>query len=137
MKYIPEKRKRMSAELLPLMDMIFLLLVIFIFMLVQMRPDFGVSVDLPDIGKTQKEQIKKEKIVTISITNTNQVYINDKKVKLKQFQTELNKLNSNKEKTSFIIKGDKKADYGTMVSVFEIMRNNKINNVIFDINIKK
>ena len=127
----------MSAELLPLMDMIFLLLVIFIFMLVQMRPDFGVSVDLPDIGKTQKEQIKKEKIVTISITNTNQVYINDKKVKLNQFQAELNKLNSNKEKTSFIIKGDKKADYGTMVSVFEIMRNNKINNVIFDINIKK
>jgi len=127
----------MSAELLPLMDMIFLLLVIFIFMLVQMRPDFGVSVDLPDIGKTQKEQIKKEKIVTISITNTNQVYINDKKVKLNQFQAELNKLNLKKEKTSFIIKGDKKADYGTMISVFEIMRNNKVNNVIFDINIKK
>ena len=78
MKPIPPRIKA-NGEMLPLMDMIFLLLVIFIFMIVQMRPNFGVSIELPDIGKKELTKQKEKSItITVAVTKDSKIFVNSK-----------------------------------------------------------
>ena len=123
--------------MLPLMDMIFLLLVIFIFMIVQMRPNFGVSVELPDIGKTElTDQKEKSVTVTVAVTKDNKIFVNQTECLVKQV---INKVDSiakgaNKKDISIILRGDKGANYGQVMKLFTIFRENKINEILLDIN---
>ena len=136
MKPIPPRRKA-HGEMLPLMDMIFLLLVIFIFMIVQMRPNFGVSVELPDIGKTElTDQKEKSVTVTVAVTKDNKIFVNQTECLVKQV---INKVDSiakgaNKKDISIILRGDKGANYGQVMKLFTIFRENKINEILLDIN---
>jgi len=139
MKPIPPRRKA-HGEMLPLMDMIFLLLVIFIFMIVQMRPNFGVSVELPDIGKSELTDNKdKSVVVTVSVTKDSKVYINEAEAALSHVKTKVNAIakGADKKDLAIILRGDKGANYGQMMKLFTLFRENSINEILFDVNPEK
>jgi len=139
MKPIPPRRKA-HGEMLPLMDMIFLLLVIFIFMIVQMRPNFGVSVELPDIGKSELTDNKdKSVVVTVSVTKDSKVYINEAEAALSHVMTKVNAIakGADKKDLAIILRGDKGANYGQMMKLFTLFRENSINEILFDVNPEK
>ena len=118
--------------MLPLMDMIFLLLVIFIFMIVQMRPGFGISVDLPRTGE-HAEQTDRQQPLTISITAENEMYLNAEPCTMNSLPALIKKrLADNKGELSVILRGDAGADYGQVMKVFTACRENNINSIIFD-----
>ena len=122
------------SEMLPLMDMIFLLMVTFIFMMLQMRPDGGIAVELPDIGEapTPIENPEKVETVTISIDKDNKVYIDKDETTMDKLVETLQKMDS-ESKRNFILKGDKAADYGQVIQIFNTLRVNGFTDVIFDV----
>ena len=131
-----EPPKKARSEMLPLMDMIFLLMVTFIFMMLQMRPDGGIAVELPDIGEMPEAPAieKQEKIetVTISIDKDNKVYIDKDETSMEKLISTLQDMNS-ETKRNFILKGDKAADYGHVIQIFNSLRVNGFTDVIFDV----
>jgi len=136
MKAIPPRRKA-HGEMLPLMDMIFLLLVIFIFMIVQMRPNFGVSVELPDIGKSElTEQEEKSVTVTVAVTKDSKVFVNETPCTIEQVMPKVNSIakGADKNNIAIILRGDKGANYGQMMKLFAQFRANQIHEILFDVN---
>ncbi len=135
MKPVPQP-KRSSFEMLPLMDMIFLLLVVFIFMIVQMRPNFGISIELPDVGVKQPETPKQKTTVTISVSSDNSLFVNSTKCQFDQLHSVIVSQSKNVpvEDLSVILSGDKGADYGEIMKVFSILRENNISDILFDVN---
>jgi len=135
MKPIPQRRKA-SSEMLPLMDMIFLLLVIFIFMIVQMRPNFGVNVELPDIGKNELiRQNKKPTSIVVSVTDDSKIFVNKDSCSIGDLMQKIEALTAGKDKNdvSIILRGDKQANYGQMIKLFTLFRTNQISEVLFDV----
>ena len=135
MRPIPPRRK-VQGEMLPLMDMIFLLLVIFIFMIVQMRPNFGVSVDLPEIGKSElTKQDDKSITVTVALTKDNKIFVNATECTMDQVISKVNEISNgvDKKDVSIILRGDNSANYGEIMKLFALFRANQINEVLFDV----
>ncbi|MEA2011567.1 MAG: biopolymer transporter ExbD [Verrucomicrobiota bacterium] len=135
MKKIPEI-KRAKGEMLPMMDMVFLLLIVFIFMIIQMRPNFGVSVELPEIAEkltTKAEQ--KQKTVTVSVTTENEIYVNKETVQIENLIPEIKKITGTTENSniSVILRGDKMSSYGKMIEIFSKFREEGISNILFDV----
>jgi biopolymer transport protein ExbD len=133
--------KRGKGEMLPLMDMIFLLMTTFIFMIIQMRPDYGVAVELPDVGqieevKTEKSD-KKIQIVTVSIDKDNKFFVNKKEVPTDNVIAEVQSLQKDGEELSIILKGDKHADYGQVITLFNQMRQAGLKDLMFDVDASK
>ena len=134
-------RKRAKGELLPLMDVIFLLMTLFIFMIVQMRPDLGMSVDLPEVGESEaKDNLnKKKKQVWISIDADEKVYINKKIVGDTVMPSKMAAMvvalaGAEPKKIQVIFKGDQKADFGRVMEVFNALRALGCVDVLFDVN---
>ena len=129
--------KKARSEMLPLMDMIFLLMVTFIFMMLQMRPDGGIPVELPDIGESPPpsplEKQEKVETLTISVDKDNKVYIDKDETSMEDLITKLKGMSSD-TKRNFILKGDKAADYGQVIQIFNSLRVNGFTDVIFDVN---
>ncbi len=135
---IPE-RKRARAELLPLMDVIFMLMVLFIFMLIQMRPDFGMSVELPQVKEgsaaVQQEEDPDKFRIWISVDENNAFFVNKEQI---DFQAAIvpaiDREDGDRErgKVRVIFKGDKKADFGVVVSVFNALQEAGYTDVLFD-----
>lgn len=140
MKQLP-KMKTSHGQLLPLMDMIFLLLVLFIFMIVQMRPNFGIEVELPDVGeKSTNEHPDEQKTpLTISVTSKNKVYLNENTVPIAQLPEKVKGYAGKKtdEGIQIILRGDENADYGTIMEVFTTLRQHQWKDIYFDIEKKE
>lgn len=135
MKIDPPKRGK--GEMLPLMDMIFLLMVMFIFMMIEMRPDFGVAVELPDVGEKADSGLvtKDKKFVVLTIDKQNNFYVNKDKVAFKSLSTSLSSAHKKhaKAKVSVIIKGDKKSEYGSAIQLFSFLRKEGYKDIMFDV----
>jgi len=137
MKLIPKKRK-LHVEMLALMDMIFLLLVTFIFMIVQMRPNFGIEVTLPKIGKKSiaKQNKKKEHPpIIISVTANNHIFVNKQHTKISQLSQiiKITLNNTPPTQANIILRGDTTADYGKMIKIFTTLKQMGITNILFDV----
>ena len=60
-------------------------------MIVQMRPNFGVSVELPDIGKSElTEQKEKSVTVTVAVTKESKVFVNETPCTIEQVMPKIN-----------------------------------------------
>ena len=135
---IPERR-RARGEMLPLMDVIFMLMVLFIFMMIQMRPDFGMNVVLPEIreGKAAavQEQESDKKKIWVSVDDRNQLFVNKNQVADRDAVVPaVNRLAGDKvkEDVRIIFKGDRLSDFGVVIGVFNELREEGFNDVLFD-----
>lgn len=134
---IPE-RKRARGEMLPLMDVIFLLMTLFIFMLVQMRPDFGMSVELPQVGASTKTQDKKtdKTRVWVTVDAEGTVFVNKENATdgPSAAQAVLAAAECAPAEVQVIFKGDQAAGFGRIVEVFNALRAAGCTDVLFDVN---
>ncbi len=124
--------------MLPLMDVIFMLMVMFIFMLVQMRPDFGMSVELPQVGASTETQEQKEdkKQVWVSVDADEAVFVNKQSVAdgPSAAQAVLSTAGCAPEELQVVFKGDQEADFGRIIEVFNALRAVGCTDVLFDVN---
>ncbi|MBU4251781.1 MAG: biopolymer transporter ExbD [Candidatus Omnitrophica bacterium] len=115
-----EGRKRVDTRLniAPLIDVVFLLLIFFM-LSAHFVTQPGIKLTLPTASTAK---LHPEEDVIISITNDNDLYLNEEKVNLDNLLEKLRvKLNKSQKKT-VIIKADEKIDLGLAVKVMDIAK---------------
>lgn len=121
------KRKGPRIEMIPLIDIVFLLLVFFIYAMLSMVVHRGFQVDLPQAATAE---IDKKDYVSITVDKDNRIFLNKDEVALKALSEEVK--TKIKKEVKVFINGDKEADLGAVISVLDALRKDKIEEVYFE-----
>lgn len=121
------RRKGPRIEMIPLIDIVFLLLVFFIYAMLSMVVHRGFKVDLP---QATTAEIDKEDYASITIDKDNRVLL-DNEVVLIDNLSEVVKAKI-KKGVKIFINGDKEADLGVVINVLDILRKDEIQEVYFE-----
>ena len=115
-----------QADLTPLIDVVFILLIFFI-LSANFQKESSIVVDRPSASSsTVKEE---SKTLTVSVDSNKQIWFKDSVVNLTQLQFQMKSVVSKKEKINTIINADKSVDTGTLVQIIDAIRLSGISNV--------
>jgi biopolymer transport protein ExbD len=123
MKITERYSKKARIEMIPLIDVIFLLLVAFIFFTMSMAIHKGLPVQLPD---SSTAKVEKKEFVNITIKQDGTVYCNKENVSLPGLTERLSTLRDGSPDLKVLISGDKKASYEMIISVMDAVRKSGI-----------
>ncbi len=119
--------KKARIEMLPLIDIVFLLLVFFIYAMLSMVVHRGFKVDLP---QATTAEIDREDYLSITVDKDNRILLNKAEILLENLSDEV------KAKvvkgTKIFINGDKEADLGVVINVLDTLRRDEIKEVYFE-----
>ena len=108
-----------QLNITPLLDLAFVLLVIFIITTTPIVND--LELNLPAASKHEKDPQRKANYVTVD--NHGTMFLNKKQVDLPQLQEELVQLRMDDPDLSVIVRGDGKVKYKNIRSVLEVLQN--------------
>jgi biopolymer transport protein ExbD len=108
-----------ELNITPLLDLVFVLLVIFIITTPQMMNN--LEMNLPS-GKPPPPQKEKPKINRIAVDAAGQIALNDQTVTLPRLKDDLQQLKSDNPDVSVVVKGDDNVDYQNMIGVLDILQ---------------
>jgi len=126
MKLARRYAKKARIEMIPLMDVIFLLLVAFIFFTMSMTIHRGLPVQLPTSATAR---IEKRDLTDITIREDGRIFLNKKETNLSGLIAQLTILHRESPETKVLISGDKKASYEMIVLVMDTVRKSGITGV--------
>ena len=128
-------QKPARFELLPLLDVIFLLLIFFIFVMLKMTMQSSIKVELPQLVDSKQPS---EQVLTISIDSDNQIFINQQittealmVAEVVRLQKEKQQDNNNNRAVPILIRGDKHSDLGIALSILDKLRLSGFKQVAF------
>ena len=108
-----------ELNITPLLDLVFVLLVIFIITTPQLVNNLEMT--LPS-GKPPPENAKKPKINKIIIDAKGQIFFNEKIHTPMQLKTELAQMKAADPELGVVVKGSDDVDYQVMVNVMDTLR---------------
>lgn len=114
-------------EMLPLIDVVFLLLVFFIYAMLSMVMHRGLKVDLPTAGTTQ---LDRSDYIALTIDAQNNLYINGEPAAFSEAGGRVLALRAGGDKPVFI-EGDRRAELGPAVALLDDLRRLGIEEVSF------
>ena len=121
------EEKKARVEMLPLIDVVFLLLVFFIYAMLSMVVHHGLKVDLPSAGSVSLE---KEDYIAITIDAENNLFLNEEPVEANGLAARVLALRGGDAKPVFI-NGDQKADLGLAIELLDDLKKVGIEEVSF------
>jgi biopolymer transport protein ExbD len=104
-----------GIELAPFVDVLFLLVTYFL-MNSTLAKNPSIKIELP---KSDTAQVSSAKQFVVFIDKENRIFLNEKPVALQNLSEEINRQSKDKDKDQIIIRGDKKADYQSIISVID------------------
>lgn len=113
-------------EMIPLIDVVFLLLVAFIFMSMSMTIHRGIPVDLPHASTSH---VDKKDFICITIRADGRLFLDKEEMTLPRLLLLLTAHHDKSPDTKIIIMGDKMASYEQVVSVMDTVRKAGITNL--------
>jgi biopolymer transport protein ExbD len=108
-----------ELNITPLLDLVFVLLVIFIITTPQMMNNLEMTLPSPKPPPPTKE---KPKINKIAVAASGQITLNDQTVTILELKSHLSSLKSADPDLKVVVKGSDEADYQNMVSVLDVLR---------------
>jgi len=126
--------KKARVEMIPLIDVIFLLLVTFIFFTMSMAIHRGLPVQLPS---SSTAQVERKGFVDITIKEDGKLYIDKKEMTLSELVDRLIVLHRESPEIRVLISGDKKASYELIISVMDAVKKSGIPGVSLETEWKK
>lgn len=126
MKISKKYTKNARIEMIPLIDVIFLLLVTFIFFAMSMTINKGIPVDLPDSGTAQ---VDKSKFSEITVKKDGTIFFDGEKTVLPALLTRLSLLRQKSPNIRVMISGDRGASYEMVISILDVVRKSGISGV--------
>ena len=119
--------KKARIEMLPLIDIVFLLLVFFIYAMLSMVVHHGFKVDLPQLTTAE---IDRNDYISITVDKDNRIILNEEEILIVNLSEEV-KIKI-KKGVKIFINGDKKADLGVVINVLDTLRRDEIKEVYFE-----
>jgi biopolymer transport protein ExbD len=126
MKIKKNDQKRSRIEMIPLIDVVFLLLVFFIYAMVSMVIHKGINVNLP---KAKSAVVDRKDYVSLTITENGEIYLDDMKTSLKDMEILLQRRRKDSPDLRVYIKGDKRAFYEKIIEVLDLVRESGLSKV--------
>ena len=108
-----------ELNITPLLDLVFVLLVIFIITTPQMMNNLEMT--LPS-GKPPPPQKEKPKLNHIVVNAQGQTYLNDEAVTVPALKDKLQQLKAADPGLSVVVKGADEVDYQNMISVLDVLQ---------------
>ncbi len=116
------KEKDIQINILPMIDIIFVILSFFIISSLYLVKLESIPLDLPK-AETSKNELNDPIVVSMDIEG--KIYINKNYSDKKSFEFDLIKLISKKDKNFILIRADKEIRYGEFIYVLDILRKYK------------
>ena len=116
------KEKDIQINILPMIDIIFVILSFFIISSLYLVKLESIPLDLPK-AETSKNELNDPIIISMDIEG--KIYINKNYSDKKSFEFDLKKLISKKDKNFILIRADKEVRYGEFIYVLDILRKYK------------
>ena len=123
MKISRKHTDKARIEMIPLIDVVFLLLVAFIFFAMSMTINRGIPVNLP---VSSAAQVKEKDCTEISIKKNGEIFFNRDKMNVQILLSRLVLLHRESPGTKIVISGDRKASYESVVSVIDVVKKSGI-----------
>ncbi|WP_435236290.1 ExbD/TolR family protein [Psychromonas sp. PT13] len=114
-------------ELLPLIDVIFLLLIFFIFVMLKMTMQSNIKVDLPQLVESKQQT---EESIMISINANNKIFINEQDIDIQELTEKMLQLAEGTHKP-ILIRGDQQSDLGIALNILDKLRQAGFEKVAF------
>ena len=122
---IPENNKP-RIEMLPLIDVVFLLLVVFIYTMLSMAVHKGMPVTLPESSVGNPE---KDTILSVTINKDNFIFVNKELVDLEHLTQILEEKAKKEKKPSVLLFADKSITYQNLFKVLDKIRMAGLNQI--------
>ena len=134
MKVTRRKRKPVRIEMLPLIDIVFLLLIFFIYAMLSMAVHRGLHLDLPE---SSSATVSRKSPVTISIKqsgNSIRVFYDKKEVGFDTLRSLLNKRRQGKNDLPVLVFADERVSYQQLFEVLDLLRESGIREISLQAN---
>ncbi|MBT8041896.1 MAG: biopolymer transporter ExbD [Kiritimatiellales bacterium] len=119
--------KKARIEMLPLIDVVFLLLVFFIYAMVSMVVHHGLEVDLPSAGTAAFDR---DDYIAITIDSDNRLFLNSEPVAAHELAGRVLAMHNDRNMPVFI-EGDQQADLGLAIEMLDNLKQAGIQEVSF------
>jgi biopolymer transport protein ExbD len=121
------RRKGPRIEMIPLIDVVFLILVFLIYAILSMVIHRGFKVDLP---QATTAEIDRKDYLSITVDKNNRILLNKAEILLENLSDEV--MAKAVKGTKIFINGDKEADLGVVINVLDTLRKDEIKEVYFE-----
>jgi biopolymer transport protein ExbD len=115
---LPERRKS-RIEMLPLIDIVFLLLVFFIYAMLSMAVHRGLPVILPT---SSTAKIDKHLILSVTVRADGSIFLDKERISLKDLKEALQQAASNRKETGVLLFADRAVSYQELFRVLDQIR---------------
>lgn len=119
-----KRREKLSIDLTPLVDVVFILLIFFIVTSVFKKEELALILDLP--SSEAKEMKSEEKHVTIELS-PNKIAYKGAVMNLNELNLSLMKIKNKKD--SIILRVDKEVKYERVVKILDLLQRHNLNNL--------
>ena len=108
-----------ELNITPLLDLVFVLLVIFIITTPQMMNNLEMTLPSPKPPPPSQE---KPRINKIAVEASGQITLNDQNVSVSELRTGLQSLKAGDPDLKVVVKGSDETDYQNMIAVLDVLR---------------
>lgn len=122
---VPENNKP-RIEMLPLIDVVFLLLVVFIYTMLSMAVHKGMPVSLPESSSVKPE---KNIVLSVTINSDKQIFVNKELVDLEHLSWLLEEQAKKEKKSSVLLFADKSITYQYLFKILDRIKNAGLNEI--------
>jgi len=112
--------------MLPLIDVVFLLLVFFVYAMLSMVVHRGLRVELPSATTAEVDRYQ---YVGITITEENALFVGEEPVELHALVEKVRDRMGNRDTLPVFINGDRRSDLGMAVRILDLLKSEGIREV--------
>ena len=128
--------RRARVEIIPLIDVMFLLVAFFMVVSISMVMQKGIFVDLSP-AHTSDSSVEQEDSLVVSIDAVGRFFLNKTEISSDSLKDFLEETALNDRDTPVIINADKQARHENVIEALDLVRGSGLHNVIFSVEPKE
>ena len=126
--------RKARIEMLPLIDIVFLLLVFFIYAMLSMAVHRGLPVDLP---ASQTVELDKRLVLSLTLKADDSIYIDEEQVSSEDLVEALKSRTKNQKEPGVLVFADRSIQYQTLFLVLDKIKLAGLNRISLQADLKK
>lgn len=126
------RSSRVNVDIVPLVDVMFLLLCFFILMTLSMVVQHGIFVDLAPAKSGQSVQTSEQPVV-VSVQADGSLHLNKQPVSRSALAARLESLARQRDSLRVVLNADETASHGDVIRALDTIRQNDVDNVVFTV----